>query len=107
MATLTASPTAPARPVLRRPRTGTLGRLVVLAIATFLTLGPVVWTLWTSLTPQEAGTGTTHFGLSAFHDVFGRPASTTFAPGSACLSASWAAFIRATKRLANGWGEDQ
>jgi multiple sugar transport system permease protein len=46
------------------------GRVIVLAVATFLTLGPVVWTLWTALTPQEAGSDSTQFGFSAFVDAF-------------------------------------
>jgi multiple sugar transport system permease protein len=50
----------------------TIGRVVVLAVATFLTLGPVLWTLWISVTPQVAGSGQTRFGLSAFADVFAK-----------------------------------
>lgn len=42
-----------------------LGRPVVLAVAAFLTLGPVVWTAWVALAPSGEG-----FGLSAFRDVF-------------------------------------
>ena len=51
---------------------GTIGRVVVLAIATVLTLGPVLWTLWIAVTPQVAGSGQTRFGLSAFVDVFSK-----------------------------------
>ena len=39
---------------------------LVLAIATFLTLGPVLWTLWTSLTPQPPGGGDAQVGLGAY-----------------------------------------
>ncbi|GAA2091751.1 carbohydrate ABC transporter permease [Microlunatus panaciterrae] len=52
------------------PSPSIIGKIVVLAVATFLTLGPVIWTLWTSLTPQVAGTDRTDFGLSAYLDVF-------------------------------------
>lgn len=71
MATATL-PSAPVRPSQNRER-GTLGRIgkiVVMAIAAFLTLGPVVWTLFTALTPLDAGTGSRAFGLGAFTDVF-------------------------------------
>ncbi len=43
---------------------GLVGRLAVLAVAATLTIGPVVWTLITSLTPKEGA------GLSAYGDVF-------------------------------------
>lgn len=43
----------------------TTGRTAVLLIATFLTLGPVLWTLWVALTPAGGG-----LSLSAFADVF-------------------------------------
>jgi multiple sugar transport system permease protein len=46
--------------------------VVILVIATFLTLGPVLWTLWVALTPQAAGAGGTHFGFGAFSDVFAK-----------------------------------
>lgn len=50
----------------RRPMTPTtIGRTAVLLIATFLTLGPVLWTLWVALTPAGGG-----LSLSAFADVF-------------------------------------
>ena len=39
-------------------------RVTVLVVAACLTLGPVVWTLWTSLTPEGG------FGFSAYSDVF-------------------------------------
>lgn len=54
----------------RRVPAGTVGRVAVLAIATFLTLGPVVWTLWTSLTPKPPGGGSADFGGSAYRDAF-------------------------------------
>jgi multiple sugar transport system permease protein len=46
------------------------GRIAVLTIAAFLTLGPVIWTLWTSLTPQPVGGGNSELGISAYRDVF-------------------------------------
>jgi multiple sugar transport system permease protein len=63
-----------ARPTSRRRsvKPGTVGRVVVLAVATVLTLGPVLWTLWVAVTPQVAGSGQTRFGLSAFADVFAK-----------------------------------
>ena len=68
----TRSGAAPAR--RRRGALGpsTIGRVVVLAVATVLTLGPVLWTLYIALTPQVAGTSRTNFGLSAFADVFSK-----------------------------------
>jgi multiple sugar transport system permease protein len=48
----------------------TVGRIAVLALAAFLTLGPVIWTLWTSLTPQPVGGGQSELGFSAYRDVF-------------------------------------
>lgn len=69
-ATLTrVTPPAPAR---NRER-GSLGRvakIAVMAVAAFLTLGPVIWTLWTSLTPLDAATGNRPVGLAAYADVF-------------------------------------
>lgn len=66
--------TPPPQTAHRTPRRavplGTVGRIVVLAIAAFLTLGPVLWTLWTSLTPQPIGGGESELGLSAYRDVF-------------------------------------
>jgi multiple sugar transport system permease protein len=52
------------------PRPGTAGRILILLVAVFLTLGPVLWTLWISLTPQVAGSDRTNFGLGAYSDVF-------------------------------------
>lgn len=72
-ATITAPPSTgqPRTRQLRRTLTpGTIGKVVVLLIAAFLTLGPVIWTVWTALTPQVAGTAERDFGLSAFADVF-------------------------------------
>jgi multiple sugar transport system permease protein len=72
----TVSPTSTRPGVVRaapRSRTmapSTIARVVVLGVATFLTLGPVLWTLWVAITPQVAGSGRTQFGLSAFADVF-------------------------------------
>ncbi|MFT4051936.1 MAG: carbohydrate ABC transporter permease [Microbacterium sp.] len=56
----------------RSPLRGLAGvsKYVVLAVATFLTLGPVVWTVITALTPSDVDTNTTTFGLAAFADVF-------------------------------------
>jgi multiple sugar transport system permease protein len=73
-ATLT-SPPATTRPVPSRnrralPGPSTVGRIVVLILAAALTLGPVLWTLWISLTPKVAGTERTNFGLGAYADVF-------------------------------------
>jgi multiple sugar transport system permease protein len=51
------------------PRLSTVGKFVVLAIAVFLTLGPVVWTVWTSFRPQVAG-GDVDPGFGAYVDVF-------------------------------------
>ena len=78
------TPTLPARsrPALTRPArprarlhgsASTAARIAVLAVATFLTLGPVAWTVWVSFTPQEgggAGAGQgTQAGLAAYRDV--------------------------------------
>src|SRR4051812_9545740 len=60
-----APPIAPRR---RRLPTN-LGTLIVLCVAAFLTLGPVVWTLSRAPTPREAGEPR-HFSFSAFSDVF-------------------------------------
>lgn len=49
---------------------GRVGTFVVLGVAAALTLGPVVWTLITALTPSDAVTHTTSFGFAAFGDVF-------------------------------------
>ena len=51
---------------------GRVGKYVVLGIAVFLTLGPVVWTLFTALTPTDPITNTTQFGFSAFAEAFAR-----------------------------------
>jgi multiple sugar transport system permease protein len=60
-------------PTAGKPRVsgGMAGRIAVLAIAAFLTLGPVVWTFWTSLTPQPVG-GEAQLGLGAYHDAFSK-----------------------------------
>lgn len=60
-------------PVRRNRERGTLGRaakIAVMAVAAFLTLGPVIWTLWTSLTPLDSATGERPVGLAAYADVF-------------------------------------
>ena len=59
---------APSRPG-RTLRAGTVGRISVLAVAAFLTLGPVLWTAWVSLTPRDTGGGASHLGLGAYRDV--------------------------------------
>lgn len=71
-ATLTAAPSggSPTRTLKRTLKPGLIGKAFVLLIAAFLTLGPVLWTVWTALTPQVAGSSERHFGLSAFADVF-------------------------------------
>lgn len=71
-APVTAPATSPAAPVRRRrgPGWSGAGRLAVLLVAAFLTLGPVVWTVWTALHPLDAATGRPVAGLGAFADVF-------------------------------------
>ncbi|WP_298129732.1 carbohydrate ABC transporter permease [Micropruina sp.] len=49
---------------------GTFGKYLVLGIAAFLTIGPVVWTLITALNPQDPVTHVTTTGFEAFVDVF-------------------------------------
>jgi multiple sugar transport system permease protein len=72
----TATPTLPTAvrpPVGRAPRTAHLGvaaKIAVMAVAAFLTLGPVIWTLWTSLTPLDPATGAASPSLTAYGDVF-------------------------------------
>ena len=63
---------APAGPrrLGRTIKPGLIGKAVVLLIAALLTLGPVIWTVYTALTPQIAGSADRDFGLSAFSDVF-------------------------------------
>lgn len=51
-------------------RLASVGKYTVLAIGTFLTLGPVVWTLFTALTPSSPVTNQPTFGFAAFADVF-------------------------------------
>jgi len=51
---------------------GRLGTFVVLIVAAALTLGPVIWTVITALTPTDAVTHTTSFGFAAFTDVFAK-----------------------------------
>ena len=49
---------------------GTFAKYAVLSVGVFLTLGPVVWTLITALTPTDPETETRQVGLGAFADVF-------------------------------------
>jgi len=51
---------------------GRIGTFVLLIAATGLTLGPVIWTVITALTPSDAVTHTTSFGFAAFADVFAK-----------------------------------
>ena len=51
---------------------GTIGKYLLLAIGAFLTLGPMIWTAYTALTPTDVETGKTMVGFSAFADVFDR-----------------------------------
>ncbi|WP_156253848.1 carbohydrate ABC transporter permease [Pseudactinotalea terrae] len=62
--------TPPIRRNRERGGLGSAGKIVVMAVAAFLTLGPVVWTLWTSLTPLDAASGEPSLGLGAYADVF-------------------------------------
>ncbi|GAB2599066.1 carbohydrate ABC transporter permease [Pseudactinotalea suaedae] len=62
--------TPPTRTRRERGALGSAAKVAVMVVAAFLTLGPVVWTLFTALTPLEAGTGERSFGLGAFADVF-------------------------------------
>ena len=58
----------------RRPwqSIGTIAKYAVLLLATFVTLGPVVWTLITALTPTDPVTHVTSVGGAAFADVFAK-----------------------------------
>ncbi|EYT57699.1 carbohydrate ABC transporter permease [Microbacterium sp. UCD-TDU] len=49
---------------------GTGGKFVILGLAAFLTLGPVVWTLVTALSPTDSVTQEVAVGFGAFADVF-------------------------------------
>lgn len=53
-----------------KARAGSIGKFVLLGLAAFFTLAPVVWTLITALTVTDAETGDTQVGLGAFADVF-------------------------------------
>ena len=53
-----------------KARAGSIGKFVLLGLAAFFTLAPVVWTLITALTVTDAETGETQVGLGAFADVF-------------------------------------
>lgn len=59
----------PVAAVHHRISASLVGRVVVLLIALFLTLGPVVWTLVVSLTPTDS-LGQRTLSLTAFRDVF-------------------------------------
>jgi multiple sugar transport system permease protein len=54
------------------PGLGAVGRIVVLLVAAAVTLGPVLWTLWISLTPKVAGSNRTTLGMGAYADVFAK-----------------------------------
>lgn len=61
----------PARRSRRSNLAPLAGRILVLLVALFLTLGPVVWTLWVAFTPtDEAGRRT--LSLAAFSDAFAK-----------------------------------
>lgn len=49
---------------------GTGGKFVILGLAAFLTLGPVVWTFVTALSPTDSVTQEVTVGFGAFADVF-------------------------------------
>lgn len=70
MTTAVLAPAPTGRTLKRGLRPGLIGKAVVLLIAAFLTLGPVIWTVYTALTPQIAGSSDRELGLSAFADVF-------------------------------------
>jgi len=53
-------------------RAASIGKYLVLAVATFLTLGPVVWTVLTALNPTDPETHVSQVGLGAFADVFAK-----------------------------------
>lgn len=59
----------PVAAVHHRISASLVGRVVVLLIALFLTLGPVIWTLAVSLTPTDS-LGQRTLSLTAFRDVF-------------------------------------
>lgn len=48
-----------------------VGRIIVLAIALFLTLGPVVWTVIESISPTDS-MGARHLSMAAYRDVFSK-----------------------------------
>ncbi|MDR6143712.1 multiple sugar transport system permease protein [Microbacterium foliorum] len=49
---------------------GTGGKFALLGLAALLTLGPVVWTLITALSPTDSVTQDVNVGFGAFADVF-------------------------------------
>lgn len=65
---------------------GKAAKYVVLSIAVFLTLGPVVWTLVTAMTPTDPVTETPQFGFAAFADVFAKIPLWLFAWNSALVT---------------------
>jgi multiple sugar transport system permease protein len=79
---------------------GKAAKYVVLAIAVFLTLGPVVWTLVTAMTPTDPVTETTQFGFAAFADVFAKIPLWLFAWNSALVTVLVAAGQMLTAAMA-------
>lgn len=65
---------------------GKAAKYAVLSIAVFLTLGPVVWTVVTAMTPTDPATQTTQFGFAAFADVFAKIPLWLFAWNSALVT---------------------
>lgn len=49
---------------------GSAARMTVLVVAAALTLGPVIWTVFTAFSPQDAETGGAQLSLDGFADVF-------------------------------------
>lgn len=69
-ANVTAPVTGPPARHRRIVRPADIARVIGLLVATALTLGPVLWTLWTALTPLDTETGQRSIGFAAFVDVF-------------------------------------
>lgn len=59
-----------AEPRSSRLRLAAVGKFAVLGIAALFTLAPVLWTLYTALTPADIDTQQRSFGFAAFADVF-------------------------------------
>ncbi len=66
-ATLHPSAVPPSRHVITA---GSAARMTVLVVAAALTLGPVIWTVFTAFSPQDAETGGAQLSLDGFADVF-------------------------------------